>query len=329
MKKERPRNSCLSNILWCGVIFLCVSIPLIVGAFWVGNEVYTTAIAPPTTCEGLLDVMLREYGYGPIGDKVVTDSLQDLVIYQVSGDQISDPNFLDVPENLKPLQADTASQQRIWDYFVRIIPADNRANLTEYKIMTDGTGNNRLAQVQNEVTWDQNSTAEKWSLQVDLADFANERKFTAVLLHEFGHILTLNINQLDNQLDADSCPRYFRDPGCSEPDSYLQLFFERFWTGIYDEWRVVASQSDPAAVKSGLDTFYQAHPGDFVSPYDVTAVYEDLAESWTHFILSPKPDGDTVAEQKVNFFYEFPELVQIRSELIGRMCSYFNLPPSP
>ncbi len=311
MRKERSRNSCLSYVFWFGVISLCVCIPLLAGTFWVGNGIYTAAIAPPTTCEGLLGVMLREYGYGPIGDEVVTDSIHDLVVYQVSGDQITNPNFLTVAENLKPLQADTASQQRIWDYFVQIIPAEQRTKITEYKIITDGTGN-YLAQAQDKVKSDQNSTTEKWSLQVDLADFASERKFTAVLLHEFGHMLTWNINQLDYRLDAASCPRYFRDPGCSQPDSYLQHFFERFWTGISDK-----------------ETFYQTHPGDFVSGYAATAVSEDIAESWTHFVLSPKPAGDTVAEQKINFFYEFPELVQIRAEVIARTCGYFNLPPSP
>jgi hypothetical protein len=331
MKKERPRKSCLSYVFWFGAIFLCICTPLMAGTYWFGNKFYTAAIATPTeitTCEGLLGVMLHEYGYLPEGDKVVTDSLQDLVVYQVSGDQITNPNFLAVPENLKPLQADTASQQRIWDYFVQIIPSEQRTKMTEYKIITDGTGNFN-AQVYNEANWDQNSTTEKWSLLVDLADFASERQFTPVLLHEFGHILTLNINQLDYRLDTDNCPRYFRDPGCSQPDSYLQLFFDRFWVGIYDKWHAIVSQSDPAAVNSGLETFYQAHPEDFVSEYAATAAHEDIAESWMNFVLSPKPAGSTLAEQKVNFFYEFPKLVQIRSEVIGRTCGYFNLPPSP
>jgi hypothetical protein len=251
-----------------------------------------------------------------------------LVVYQVSGDRITDPNFLNVAENLKPLQADRTSQQRIWDYFVKIVPAEQRTKITEYKIITDGTGNFN-AQVFNETTWDENSTTEKWSLLVDLADFVDERQFTSTLLHEFGHMLTLNINQLDYKLDANSCPRYFRDPGCSQPGSYLQLFFERFWTGIYDEWHTVASQSDPAAVNSGLKAFYQAHSEDFVSEYATTAAHEDIAESWMNFVLSAKPTENTLAEQKVNFFYEFPELVQIRSEIVGRTCEYFNLPPSP
>jgi hypothetical protein len=330
MKKERSRNSCLSSVFWFGVIFLCVCAPLLAGALWVGNKALTIAMATPTeinTCEGMLDALLHGFRL-PEGDKIVVDSMQDLVVYQVSGDQIADPKLLSVAENLKPLQADTTSQQRIWDYFIKIIPAEQRATITKYKIMTDGTGNFN-AQVESEINWDQNSTTEKWSLLVDLADFVDERQFTSTLIHEFGHILTLNINQLDFKQDAANCPRYLKDNGCSQPNSYLQLFYERFWTGIYDEWHVIASQSDPAAVKSGLETFYQAHPQDFVSQYATSAAHEDIAESWMNFVLSPKLAGNTLAEQKVNFFYEFPELVQIRSQVIGLTCGYYNLPPSP
>lgn len=330
MKKERSKNSCLSCVLWGGGIFLCIFIPLVAGVLWLGNDIYTAAIATPTeinTCDGMLDALLHGF-HLPEGEKVVTDSIRELVVYQVLGDQISSPNFLNVPENLKPLQADTVSHQRIWDYFIQIIPSEQRMAITEYKIITDGTGNFN-AQVSNEVIWNQNSTTEKWSLLVDLADFVDERQYTSTLLHEFGHLLTLNIDQLDYQLDADNCPRYFRDPGCSQPDSYLQLFFDRFWAATYDEWYAIASQSDPSAVKSGLEAYYQAHPTDFVSQYATTAVHEDVAESWMNFVLAPRPSGNTLAEQKTAFFYEFPELVQIRSETINLTCRYFNLPPSP
>jgi hypothetical protein len=330
MKHERSRNSCLSFIFWSGAVFLCICIPLLIGTLWAADKITAIAMATPTeitTCSGMLDALLHGFRL-PEGEKVVTDSMQDLVVYQVSGDQIADPNFLTVAENLKSLQANTASQQRIWDYFVKIIPPEQRTKIAEYKIVTDGTGNFN-AMVFIEYRWDDSSVTEKWSLLADLADFIDERQFTSTLLHEFGHILTLNINQLDYRLDAINCPRYFKDPGCSQPDSYLQLFFERFWTDSYDEWHKIASQGDEATVKSGLKTFYQAHPGEFVSEYAATAPHEDIAESWMNFVLSPKLAENTLAEQKVNFFYEFPELVQIRSEVVGRTCGYFNLPPSP
>ncbi len=49
--------------------------------------------------------------------------------------------------------------------------------------------------------------------------------------------------------------------------------------------------------------------------------WEDIAESWTHFVLQPKPAGDTVSEKKVLFFYDFPELVELREEIVARTFS--------
>lgn len=328
MEKSRSRNSCVTCILWSMVILLCVVTPIIGSAAWFGTKIYNIAVATPTpisTCEGMLEAMLHGF-FLPDGEKVVTDSLHELVVYQVSGDQISNPNLLPAPDNLKPFQADLPTQQRIWDYFVRIIPPENRSEITQYKIISDGTGNFN-AQVYIEAKWDQNSTTEKWTLLVDQADFVNERQYTTTLLHEFGHMLTLNINQMDYSLTAENCPRYFKDPGCSKPNTYLQLFYDRFWAGIYDEWRAVSSSVDPTQVKIDLKTFYDAHPKDFVSEYATTAAHEDIAESWMKFVLAPKSAGETLAEKKVAFFYEFPELVQIRSEVIGLLCRYNNLPP--
>ena len=42
------------------------------------------------------------------------------------------------------------------------------------------------------------------------------------------------------------------------------------------------------------------------------------------FILDPKTTGDTIAEQKILFFYDWPELARLRDELISRVCTYFN-----
>jgi len=103
MKKERSRSSCVSSILWGGAIFLCLCIPLLAGTLWAANKINTIAMATPTeitTCAGMLDAMLHGF-HLPEGEKVVTDSLQDLVVYQVSGDQIAAPKFLTVAENLK------------------------------------------------------------------------------------------------------------------------------------------------------------------------------------------------------------------------------------
>lgn len=80
--------------------------------------------------------------------------------------------------------------------------------------------------------------------------------------------------------------------------------------------------NNPAGYRTALDEFYANHREQFVSPYAATNPREDIAESWTEFILRPKPSGTSIADQKVLFFYEFPELVQAREEIIQGVCQY-------
>jgi len=61
-----------------------------------------------------------------------------------------------------------------------------------------------------------------------------------------------------------------------------------------------------------------------VTDYAVTSPEEDIAESRMFFILDPKTAGDTIAEQKILFFYDWPELARLRDEIISRVCTYFN-----
>ena len=133
--------------------------------------------------------------------------------------------------------------------------------------------------------------------------------------------------QPDNQALVDAavaaCPTYFPGEGCSKPNSYINAFFERFWVDIYQEWQDVdlLQYEDEEAYTAALDEFYADRADDFVSDYAATAPAEDIAESFATFVLKPTPSGDTVADQKVAFFYDYPELVKLRAEISGRLVS--------
>jgi hypothetical protein len=247
-----------------------------------------------------------------------------LDVYQVKGDQISGPQKESIPENLLPLQNDLESQKLIWNYFAAIIPPEQRVPLTEYRIFTDGTGNTNGY---NEIKWIWKDESETWALEIDLADYQDLKSVNDPLVHEFGHMLTLNIRQADIKTKPADCQAYADSDQCSFKDSYLNRFFDQFWNGkVYDEWKAITSQGDEKAVKSGLTAFYKAHPQDFVREYAATDPKEDLADSWTYFVMTPKPAGETVAGQKILFFYNFPELVDLRSQIRSRICKYFNMP---
>ena len=38
------------------------------------------------------------------------------------------------------------------------------------------------------------------------------------------------------------------------------------------------------------------------------------------FVLTDKASGNTIAEQKINFFYEYPKMVEIRNKIRNAFC---------
>lgn len=69
-----------------------------------------------------------------------------------------------------------------------------------------------------------------------------------------------------------------------------------------------------------LAKFYKENRDKFVTEYAATNLDEDMAESFTLFILEPKPSGVSIAEEKILFFYDFPELVELRREIAQSIC---------
>ncbi len=265
-------------------------------------------------------------GQGPLGAPAVV-----LVTYPLNRDQLGAPQYADqVPPDLTALQHDTTVQQRIWDYFAAIIPADMRSELTYYVVSTDGRGG-MLASVEQF-----SGRSNAWALVVDPVDAGKPRDLTFTLLHEFGHLLTLNSTQVKPdqtvlehpndlqiyQRQAASCPRYFASGGCSLPNSYINQFYNLFWTRIYGQWSGVNAAKDQPDYLSLLARFYRNHSTQFITPYASTSPEEDMAETWAYFVLNPKPADDTVAHQKVLFYYAFPELVDLRNRIISNLCTY-------
>ena len=60
------------------------------------------------------------------------------------------------------------------------------------------------------------------------------------------------------------------------------------------------------------------HQRAFLTQY---VVFTDGPDETLAFVLKPAPSGDTVADQKVAFFYDYPELVKLRAEISGRLVS--------
>ena len=46
-----------------------------------------------------------------------------------------------------------------------------------------------------------------------------------------------------------------------------------------------------------------------------------VAETFAYFVYSPKPTGNTIKDQKILFFYNYPEFVQARDQILNNTCA--------
>lgn len=295
-----------------------------------------TLPAPTSTAvfEAACPLLLTDIMDAALASSFNTEGFEEdgyYVIYTIEDHKLASRDDIVVTNRIHTEQDARGTHEFIWNYFADIIPQEERKYLTEFAVISDGEGN-ILAAVSP--TYDNPSF---WTLEVDILDSGDNYSLTFTLMHEFGHLLTLNAKQvppnrrvffspddpdLYEQAVAD-CPQYFTGEGCSNPDSYINEFFNRFWLDFYDEWQEIDSIEDEDTYYAMLDEFYERYQDQFLTDYSPTSPAEDIAEAWSFFILSPKPELTSIANEKVLFFYEYPELVELRAEILNRICESF------
>jgi len=244
-----------------------------------------------------------------------SDATMKLVRYRIDGNQIVEPDTLWVPKDFIPYQQNTLAHERIWNYFAYLVPAENRTMLVKYLVSMRGGGYKYAAYVTAT-----NDTSSQWEMNVNLLDASDSYDMTVVLVHEYGHLITLN----DTQVDAEetNCQSLLTGDGCTRPKSYIDAFYRQFWKDIYPEWAKIEEESDPDTHDALLKDFYDKYQTRFVSEYAASDPVEDMAESWTSFVLFSGSSHDDLARQKVAFFKQYPELVALRQTLLDNLCSY-------
>lgn len=291
-------------------------------------------------CEALGDKLILEImsSYGDLlTDYEFSDAdnayyEQVLAKYDLDGNTLTKPKMLIVDEGLDVYRDDIKTHVETWDMFAYLIPANEREMLSKFYIFTDGN-EETLAQVEPD-----DDDISKWWLSVDVMDADERFILKTTLLHEFSHLMTLEESQMDmdenvvflydgddgvdaNKEAAANCPNYFVDSmGCTKEDSYLNQFYHTFWADIIDDWttRGVSGDEDEAMV------FFEDYEDQFVTDYAVTSASEDIAEVWTYFILSPRYESEEIWQEKIEFFYQYPEQVALRAEILSRMLSYLS-----
>jgi hypothetical protein len=266
-------------------------------------------------CPAELETMFNSEGDSEaVYNSPETDKEFILVTYQIDGNEISSPKKEDnIPEEFVKYQNDTKTHEYLWKFYTDVIPASQRKDITEFILFTDGA-DNIIGAV------DEADTPNTWTMEMDIIDAQDLPTFATTLIHEFGHVLTLNDTQISD--NTTSCADYMTIDGCSKSSSYINAFYNAFWADIYKEWASTVEFSNGEVNEDAVITFYDQYSDQFLTDYAPTGPEEDIAESWIYFIFSQKPAGDTIAEQKILFFYDYPELVNLREEIRGGLCKY-------
>lgn len=203
----------------------------------------------------------------------------------------------------------TKLQNELWQRFAHLVPVENREMIKRFKVMTDGA-DNTLGYVQQ--MYDENY----WELALDYKDAENLKDLYATLIHEFGHLFSLNSSEYTKNKD---CSTDKLLDVCYKQNTYIYDFYQQFWQDdLIDEWPGTSASEDE------LIDFYDAHFDEFVSDYATTDVIEDFAESWMYFILIKKPKSKEIADDKILFFYQYPELVQLRNTLLKNLSEHYK-----
>lgn len=288
-----------------------------VGIFFILKEIFLE----PKTCDDVLQeslgirTTLTNSAAYESSFRSESPQSNDLIVaqYITDGLELSEPYYPQyIDENFKKYQDDIELHQAIWGHFLSIASADIEKKVHRIILFTDGPANT-LAYIRM-------SEGKIVTLGVDVIDWKSEGLYsmTEAFVHEIGHILMLGETQLYNTWEK--CNTYIPSYGrCSYPDAYITGFFDEFWVDIYDEWKDADSSTDQI-------TFYGKYQKRFINSYAATHIDEDMAETWSYFVLAPKPTGNTIPEEKVLFYYEQEELVELREELRNNICTYFDVP---
>jgi hypothetical protein len=197
----------------------------------------------------------------------------------------------------------------VWDTFTRVAGTETTAAIMTQFRVGDAPDSDTLAYVY------QDDDPQYWVLAANLATSDDPSQLIATLVHEYAHILTLGVDELD--LDAASCELQL-DEGCAD-GSILGAFEQEFWSGYTDA-------PDPANTDSDLAyDFYLAHEDDFVSDYAATNVVEDIAESFMTWVIEDDPSGTSVIAQKMAFFERYPQLVAERDRIRAEFADDLGL----
>ena len=250
----------------------------------------------------------RELTTGEVDD----DTIAIVEEYRIDGDQL-------VPNDDTPIPALT---QKAWGRFAALFPAAGRPEIDLLVGIDQDASDGTDGALQNSATDD-----DKRYLAIDVSGAVEFKELTRTMIHEYAHLLQFRPSALTPGTEDEFCDVYDGGEACPKPGSYLRLWSEAFYPDVTDGDDYPEEQSD-------IDDRYSAteHVTD---DYAAINPAEDMAETFAEWVLLNAPagpkfvnddphydapvTGDRVVDQKLRFFDQFPELVDLRANIRGEL----------
>lgn len=201
--------------------------------------------------------------------------------------------------------------KEIWQAIKEFLPDQYEGYIKSFIISTKSQEDS-LASVA--VLDDENK---RFDFEIALDSFVNakgefylESESYATLAHEYMHIVTLCDKQMQSDVQSEKNTFEVLE-GITKSSSYLNMFYNKFWTKYKDE---IQKEDEEASYKR-----YEDHEDEFINDYAATNPVEDIAESFAYFVIGVEPKGHSIKEQKIKFFYEFSELIELRKAFREKM----------
>ena len=184
----------------------------------------------------------------------------------------------------------------MWDIFQYVFPHRYLEDINEYRLFSDGEGNTAAyVSIKNDGT----------VLAMDVRDNTHKASQYRNLIHEFGHIYSLPIEDFD-----ESCGS--TELSCAKEGTIINNHRERFWSQYDESWHENTEKS-----RLQTEGFYNNNITDFYVPYQATNVKEDYAITFMKFITEKIPvNSSQLRDVKVQSMYEDAELVALRVDIL-------------
>ncbi|HBV23120.1 MAG TPA: hypothetical protein DEB42_04965 [Jeotgalicoccus sp.] len=206
--------------------------------------------------------------------------------FEITGSDVKNPLPFGDEETFKSM----------WHVFQQVFPNHYIEDVNEYRLFSDGEGNTAAY-----VTIKDDGTV----LAMDVRDNTHKATQYRNLIHEFGHIYSLPIEDFDEACDS-------TDISCIKEGTIIAKHADRFWSQYDESW---LENSDKSRFQ--LEGFYNNNVTDFYVPYQATNVKEDYAITFMKFITEKIPSNSSqLRDVKVQSMYEDAELVALRVDIL-------------